>query len=161
MIKKAFPPIVDENATVLILGTMPGEMSLELHQYYGHKANQFCPLVFGVFNLPVPVKYEDRVHFLHQAGIAVWDVLSECKRHGSSDSAIKEEVANDFTAFYKKYPGIRSVFWDSLTAQKLYIKHVGRTQGIHYHLLPSPSPRYAKMSFADKLQRWKKIAAMV
>lgn len=31
----SIPPISDNNARALILGTMPGEMSLKLNQYYG------------------------------------------------------------------------------------------------------------------------------
>ncbi len=34
-----FPPIVDENCRVLVLGSMPSVTSLERQQYYGHKQN--------------------------------------------------------------------------------------------------------------------------
>ena len=44
----SFPPISNENAKVLILGTMPGRVSLELNQYYGHPRNVFLEIVIYV-----------------------------------------------------------------------------------------------------------------
>jgi hypothetical protein len=34
--KRCFPPVVDENTRVLILGSLPGEVSLAHAQYYAH-----------------------------------------------------------------------------------------------------------------------------
>lgn len=39
--KKAFAPIVHKDSKLLILGTMPGEKSLNLQEYYGNRGNQF------------------------------------------------------------------------------------------------------------------------
>ena len=46
--KKAFPPIIYPDSQVLILGTMPGEKSLELQQYYGNRGNQFWKILFTI-----------------------------------------------------------------------------------------------------------------
>ena len=43
----SFEPIVDKNCKVLILGTMPGVMSLEKKQYYGNKRNQLWKIMYG------------------------------------------------------------------------------------------------------------------
>jgi len=50
--KAAFAPIESKDSKVLILGTMPGERSIEINQYYGHKGNQFWKLMFDIFNQP-------------------------------------------------------------------------------------------------------------
>jgi hypoxanthine-DNA glycosylase len=44
----SFQPIVDKNSKILILGTMPGETSLQLQQCYGHKGNKFWKLIFAM-----------------------------------------------------------------------------------------------------------------
>lgn len=155
--KAAFPPIVDSNSKILILGSMPGERSLELQQYYGHPGNQFWKILFMLFNQPFSTDYHVRKLLLKKHHIALWDVLSHCERIGSSDSNIKNEIPNDFDTFYKAYPQIKHVFFDSKNVQKFYHKHIGERLGITYHSLPSTSGLYASKSFTEKLEEWKII----
>lgn len=153
--KKAFEPIVDDSSKILILGTMPGEKSLELQQYYGNKGNQFWKLLFSLFGEELSHDYEVRQQLLKEYHISVWDVLQYCEREGSLDSAIKNEVANDFNLFYAKYPNIKYVLFSSKNAAYYYDKYVGRREGIKYEILPSPSGANATKSFNEKLEIWK------
>ncbi|KGO88567.1 DNA glycosylase [Flavobacterium rivuli WB 3.3-2 = DSM 21788] len=153
--KKAFEPIVYPDSKILILGTMPGEKSLLLQEYYGNKGNQFWRLLFSVFNLEPETNYMDKIKFLKDNSIALWDVLQYCEREGSLDSKIKNEVANDFEIFYSKYPLINKVFFSSKNAAAYYDKYVGRKGYIEYNVLPSPSGANATMSFMQKLEIWK------
>ncbi|WP_116788382.1 DNA-deoxyinosine glycosylase [Flavobacterium psychrotrophum] len=155
--KKAFAPIVDTSCTMLILGTMPGEKSLELQEYYGNRGNQFWKLLFTIFGREMTHNYDDKKALLKNNHIALWDVLEYCEREGSLDSNIKNEVANDFTKFYKEYPNIKKVFFSSKNAAAYYDKYVGRVEGIEYTVLPSPSGANATMSFDKKLEIWKSI----
>jgi len=153
--KKAFEPIIDNTCKMLILGTMPGEKSLELQEYYGNRGNQFWRLLFSVFNREMQTGYADKIQLLKDHHIALWDVLQYCEREGSLDSNIKHEIANDFDTFYKKYPNIKNVFFSSKNAAAYYDKYVGRKQNISYHILPSPSGANATMTFLQKLEVWK------
>ena len=62
--KTAFAPLADSKSNILILGTMPGERSLQLHQYYGNRQNQFWKLIFAIVGRPVPNDYAERIALL-------------------------------------------------------------------------------------------------
>lgn len=155
--KQAFPPLVNQNSRILILGTMPGEKSLELQEYYGNKGNSFWKLLFTLFNRPLPKEYIEKKQLLEENNIALWDVLAYCERTGSLDSNIKNEKANDFESFYKQYPNIKHVFFSSKNASNFYDKYVGRKKDLQYSILPSPSGANASKSFLQKLEEWKAI----
>ena len=160
-VKTAFPPIVDSGCTVLLLGTMPGDRSLTLQQYYGHAGNHFWKLIYTLFDEPVDADYENRKAFLLHHEIALWDVLASCTCEGSLDSNIKNEVVNDFSAFYQQYPAITHVFFDSKKAEQFYLKYVKKSEGKSYHSLPSPSRANASKTFGQKLEAWQELLLYV
>lgn len=160
-VKTAFAPIADENCTILLLGTMPGDRSLSLQQYYGHAGNHFWKLIYAIFNTPLNPDYEARKQFLLQQGIALWDVLESCTCEGSLDSNIKNEVVNDFASFYQEHPLITHIFFDSKKAEEFYLRHVKKSKDKIYHLLPSPSGANASKTFAQKLEAWKELLLYV
>jgi hypoxanthine-DNA glycosylase len=155
--KAAFPPLVDANSKILILGTMPGEKSLKLQQYYGNRGNHFWKLLYNVLDKPFTEDYENRKNLLNDSGIALWDVLANCEREGSLDSNIKNAQANNFEAFHELYPQIKIVFFSSKNAEKFYEKFAGKKNGIEYYTLPSPSGANATKNFQQKLDEWKLI----
>lgn len=152
--KRAFPPFINPDSKILILGTMPGEKSLQLGEYYGNRGNQFWRILFTMLDREFTIDYARKLNLLRQHRIAVWDVLQFCDREGSLDSNIKNESANDFDTFYKLYPQITHVFFSSKNAAAYYDKYVGRREGITYEVLPSPSGANATKSFAEKLEEW-------
>ncbi|CAM4283560.1 G/U mismatch-specific uracil-DNA glycosylase [Pedobacter westerhofensis] len=156
-IKTAFQPIVNQQCTVLLLGTMPGDRSLRLQQYYGHAGNHFWKLIYTLFGQPLEPDYESRKLFLLEHHIALWDVLESCTCEGSLDSNIKNEVVNDFAAFYHQYPNIGHVFFDSKKAEEFYLRYVKKSEDKIYHLLPSPSRANASKSFDQKLEAWTEL----
>ena len=84
--KFSFPPIIGANARLLILGTLPGEESLRLRQYYGHPRNHFWPLIAAIFDKSLPAAYAERERLLKRNRSALWDVLESAERVGSLDS---------------------------------------------------------------------------
>ncbi len=53
-VKSSFPPVVDRNTRLLILGSLPGEASLLRGEYYAHPRNHFWRLMEGVIEVRRP-----------------------------------------------------------------------------------------------------------
>jgi double-stranded uracil-DNA glycosylase len=160
-----FPPIVSKNATVLILGTMPGTASLLKQEYYGHPRNAFWPIMNALFAMAPELCYRERKEQLIDNGIAVWDVLQGCKRQGSLDSNIEMASirTNNFEDFFTEYDGIKHVFFNGAMAEKLFQKYTlatlcNRFSYLDYRRLPSTSPAYASLTLAQKTDAWKIIS---
>ncbi|MBV7335385.1 hypothetical protein KFU94_45530 [Chloroflexi bacterium TSY] len=60
----SFPPIVSEIATVLILGTMPGKLSLKRNEYYAHPRNAFWYIMGEICGASPELAYDERVERL-------------------------------------------------------------------------------------------------
>jgi len=101
VIIRSFEPIATPNARVLILGSMPGVASLEAGQYYAHPQNAFWRIMGELVGAGLEKPYDERARILKANGVALWDVLQSCIRPGSLDSDIRDEVPNDFAAFFR------------------------------------------------------------
>jgi TDG/mug DNA glycosylase family protein len=77
---RSFPPIVSERSKLLILGSMPGEMSLKVGEYYAHPRNAFWRIMGELFGAGPSLPYQERVAILQSVGVALWDSLQACAR---------------------------------------------------------------------------------
>lgn len=155
----SFPPIEDANATVLILGSMPGKESLRAGQYYAHRRNTFWTIMGELIGAVPSLPYVARTGMLKSAGIALWDVLASCTRDGSLDSAIDTASTspNDFASFFLAHPGITQVFFNGATAEKCFrilVQPSLAPRSLHYQRLPSTSPANAAIPYNQKLKAW-------
>ena len=158
--KAGFPPVVDDATRVLILGSLPGEASLAVQQYYGNPRNAFWRLMEGVLDTSlVPLAYEDRLAALRGHGVGLWDVIAEAERPGSLDAAIRDPAANDLLALIESLPGLRAVAFNGGTAAKLGGKLIG--DRLPTIALPSSSPAHAAKTFEQKAQAWSALAAVL
>jgi len=156
LILRSFEPVVNNKSRVLILGTMPGAESLRQQQYYAHSRNLFWPFLYGIFDEKPEPEYDKRIEFLKKKNIALWDVYKSCRRTGSLDSNITDEVPNDVAGLLDKYPNIKYVFCNGGTAEKHFKRHVlpNVKRGIFYMRLPSTSPANASIPPERKMQMW-------
>jgi hypoxanthine-DNA glycosylase len=161
---RCFTPIAKRNARTLILGSLPGQRSLQMQQYYAHPHNAFWKLIAVLFEADNALPYARRVQLLKKHGIALWDVLAAAERPGSLDSSIvhASAQANDFAKFFRAHPRIQRVFFNGRKAEAMYRRFVLPTLGedfsyIRYEGLPSTSPAHAGMTFAKKLDSWSRI----
>jgi hypoxanthine-DNA glycosylase len=158
--KNCFAPIANSNSRILILGTLPGEVSLAKNEYYGHSRNHFWPIIADVLGENLPVPYEERVAMLLRNGVALWDVLHSAQRVASAlDSKIENPIANDFAGFFTAHPQIRGLLFNGNNAQKFFRRLVAKTQNVplsaeQMRTVPSTSPAYAR-PFEEKVVKWR------
>lgn len=148
------PPVGADEATLLILGSLPGEASLAAQNYYAHPQNQFWRLLGAAIGEPLSsLAYDDRIVRLVERGIALWDVVGEALREGSLDGALRQVRANPLSGFVARHPGLRAIAFNGQTAARLGRRALG--EGLVPTLidLPSSSPAYT-LAFERKLERW-------
>jgi hypoxanthine-DNA glycosylase len=160
-----FPPVAQPGAQLLVLGSMPGAASLEAREYYAHPRNHFWPIMGELLGFDPQADYATRTAALTAAGVALWDVVGNCVRPGSLDTAIDNDsiVANDFAIFFEHQPRIARVCFNGRKAESAWRRHVQpqlpATRKLEYRLLPSTSPAHAGMSYRRKLRAWRSAIA--
>lgn len=155
----SFPPILGSQPTILILGSMPSQMSLAKRRYYANPSNAFWWLMSQIIGFSIDLSYAERCQHLEQAGFAVWDVLHDCERKGSLDSNIvrESEQANDIASLIKNNPSLTKIGFNGRAAQAIFGRHIkldDLSLDIQQHLLPSTSSAHARMKKQQKLQAW-------
>lgn len=161
----SLPPVIAENTKILVLGSMPGEISLRLQQYYAHPRNQFWRLMNDLIGIPMNAEYEIRVGHLQHAGIGLWDTLKTCERSGSSDARINpvSEEANDIPGLLEQVPSIDAICFNGRKAEQTFRKHLSPSlPAYHQHKiclinLPSTSPANTSLAYGQKLEYWRVI----
>ena len=157
--KVGLAPIIGDNSSILILGTLPGDESLRRKEYYGHRRNHFWPIMAEVINRQLSGEYPQRCAEVLRHSFAIWDVLHAAERSGSLDTAIRNATANDFEHLFRSYPKLQIIAFNGKGAHALYHRHVATRADIpHDRLttitLPSTSPAYV-VPLADKIKAWK------
>lgn len=100
--------------------------------------------------------YEEKLTRLNRCGGALWDVIKNCSRDGSLDSAIRNPAPNPLDVFLKAYPDIKTVLFNGKTAEKLFHRYFAGliSPDIELAVLPSTSPANAGTAFAEKRRIW-------
>lgn len=147
-------PVLDVRVRILILGSFPGAASLAAGQYYAHPRNQFWRLVSNVVHDDLAaLPYAERLPRLLAHGVGLWDVLGECERIGSLDSAIRKPAANDFDRLRQLCPLLETVGFNGQASGKFAPQFTAA--GYRTLVLPSSSPAHMTMSFEQKLDVWR------
>ena len=157
--KSSMAPAGSGDATLLILGSLPGEVSLAAQRYYAHPQNQFWRLLGAALGEPLAeLAYEDRLERLSERGVALWDVVGEATRAGSLDGAIRDAIANPLRDFVQLHPQLRAIAFNGQTAARFGRKALS-VSTIALIDLPSSSPAYT-VPFDAKASRWAQLGAL-
>lgn len=153
--KAAFAPVVNADTRVLILGSLPGAMSLAAAQYYANPRNRFWQLVGEVIARPdLPVlHYKQQLAVLLANGIGLWDAVASAERPGSLDSAIRKAQPAALADLIAALPQLRVVAFNGQTSGKI-ARPLLSSMALALIDLPSSSPAHAALSLVQKRQMW-------
>jgi hypoxanthine-DNA glycosylase len=155
MKKSGFPPVIDKNTEILILGTLPSDKSIQAQEYYANPKNQFWRIIFTLFNDGKPLyDYDDKINLLLKNKIGLWDVLTKAKREGSLDSNIAEPELDDFSGLFKEYPKIRLLAFNGNSAFTYYIQTKAGLLQKELTVLSSSSSMNTSKTLDLKIKEW-------
>lgn len=88
---KGFNPVFTKDSKILILGSFPSVKSRAENFYYGNPQNRFWKMINKIYNVNLTT-IQQKIDFLQNYNIALWDIVCECEIEGSMDKDIKNPV---------------------------------------------------------------------
>ena len=152
-----------ENAQYLILGSFVAKKSPEYDWFYSTKRNQFWPILENIYDKELKTKKQKK-DLLKELHISMTDIIKSCERKKSNSSDINLVNIKYNKKGIKKILSknkIEKIFFTSRFVEKGYRRVfkecIDKYPDIELITLPSPSPRYARMSFKEKIEAYKRI----
>jgi hypoxanthine-DNA glycosylase len=153
-------PVGSPDATLLILGSLPGEVSLRTQRYYAHPQNQFWRLLGMAIGEDLgSLDYDRRLERLAARRIALWDVIGEAHRRGSLDGAIRGATSNELAGFAATHLELKAIAFNGKTAARLGRPALKGASTITLIDLPSSSPAYT-LAIAEKAKLWGQLGGL-
>lgn len=124
--KHCFAPVVNAQTRILVLGSLPGDASLAVSQYYAHPRNAFWPIVAALTGKPLDtLPYGERLQGLLACGIGLWDVVGKAQRRGSLDAAVRDVQRNDLANLLASLPALEVLAFNGALAYKTALREPG------------------------------------
>lgn len=159
-LQHCFPPVTRADTRLLVLGSLPGAVSLERRQYYAHPQNLFWRLMGRVTDRDlVALGYDQRLAALLDARVGLWDTVAAATRKGSLDADIRLHAASDLAALVETLKELRAIAFNGATSARIGRAQFAGVEGLDLIDLPSSSPAYASLSFEKKLESWLRLRA--
>lgn len=153
-------PFVPPNAKVLILGSFPGKGHAESESagewFYASKRNQFWNILRKVYDEELPTTESKKELFIKH-GIAIADVFLKIRRKENNNQDNNLEIVAYNDKALKKTLNknkFEAIFFTSKLVEKHFLKLFPTVN--NGECLPSPSPRYARISLEEKANIYKK-----
>ena len=127
----SFQAVAGPDARVLILGTLPGEVSLKKREYYAQPRNAFWQIMSEMVGAELTLPYAERLRRLVTHRIALWDVCHRAMRPGSADSAIQPATIrpNNIYRFLNAHTAVELICFNGAKASALFRRYVVPTLG--------------------------------
>ena len=177
-LKMGLAPWVGNNPYVLVLGTLPGDNSIESGIYYSNSQNRFWEIMHSLFGGNPNDMSKD---FITSHHIALWDCFKSAERVGSKDKNIVRgtETPNDLISFLQDYPTIKTIIingtskgtskqakkgFSTLQAFKLYFGEL--YDNSNYTIVPlyqtsQSNEQYGRITLEKKLKAWKFVKEII
>ena len=156
-LQHCFAPQVRAGTRLLVLGSLPGAVSLAQERYYAHPRNQFWRLMETVIGEELqPLAYAERLDRLLGHGVGLWDTVAAARRPGSLDAHIRLEAASDLAGLAAALPELRAIAFNGGTAARIGRRQLGEAAAWQMIDLPSSSPAFT-LAFAAKAQAWQAL----
>jgi hypoxanthine-DNA glycosylase len=153
---RGLAPVIARHTRLLVLGSFPSVASLAAQQYYAHPRNHFWPIVGALWGAELrALPYAERVAFVRDKGLGIWDVYAGCRREGSLDSAIEDAELNDLGGLLVRAPRLSAIAHNG--GESARCMRITRALGLPVYRLPSTSPANASWSFERKLAAWREV----
>jgi hypoxanthine-DNA glycosylase len=156
-----FSPFIPEGIKYLMIGSFPGKgqtekIISEQDWFYGSKRNTFWKIMEEVYDVELKTTSAKQKLFTSlKMGIADIILKAARKENTNSDSNLHIIEYNE-KAIRKVLDSekIEKIFFTSQFVEKIFKKLF--PQFTNRIVLPSPSPRYARMSLKEKINVYKK-----
>jgi len=158
-----FKPFVPRNARYLLLGSFTGKLVDGYDWYYSNGRNHFWPIIEAVYDVSLPDK-NAKMALFSQLKLGVYDIIyqAERKRGVNLDNNLVNIVYTTPTIekILRKNI-IEKIFFSSRFVENKFrkiAKHlIAEFPEVELIILPSPSPRYARMAKEEKIRVYRKL----
>ena len=161
MEKQCLDPWVGESPYILILGTLPSDISIKSQAYYQNKShNSFYKIMEHLFQRLVG---QSDIDFITSNHIALWDCMKKASREGNLDANIKDDIPNDVKGFLQIHPTISTIVLNGGLAKKKFHRYFpvsDFSKRIKVISLISSSNAASKV-FEEKLEEWRIIKDII
>lgn len=148
-------------AKYLILGSFPAKEAGDW--FYGSKTNQFWKIISLVYGWELANIYQKK-ELCDELKLALGDVIARCERKKNSSLDVNlKKLAFNFEGVERvlRQNNIITIHFTSRWVEKIYrskFKNLVRLcPQIKLIGLPSPSPRYCRLTLEEKVKKYKQL----
>lgn len=170
-----YPPFIPENATKLIVGTLPpprfttGELKPgDVNFCYGSRDGQLWPILNKIFNLDLSFEtiteaIKERKEFLRNNKIGICDMVSVAYREkiDASDIGMQEAELRDLVKILQKHPKVDTLLFtggNSKNGPEYFFRKVLKEYNVKLKLVDNTVPRIHELLLPETARKIKTVS---